>query len=175
LDHGIGIVQLPCPEQRAWGGVLKRWLRLLYGSKGTFLFRLGGILLPALVWYTRRIYRRLARATVDQIQYYQKAGMTVLDIIGIDPSPSCGVHKTLDLRMGLEEVARIDRNTAFSEDANRILKSTVISGQGLYVEELRKELARRGLRVAMTADDVMEEMEGKTSSVDVGAMIGREC
>jgi uncharacterized protein YbbK (DUF523 family) len=23
LDHDLGLVQMPCPEQRAWGGVLK--------------------------------------------------------------------------------------------------------------------------------------------------------
>jgi hypothetical protein len=26
VDDGVGIVQMPCPEQRVWGGVLKRHL-----------------------------------------------------------------------------------------------------------------------------------------------------
>lgn len=29
MDGGVGIVQLPCPEQRVWGGVLKRRLLAL--------------------------------------------------------------------------------------------------------------------------------------------------
>jgi uncharacterized protein YbbK (DUF523 family) len=36
LDGGIGICQLPCPEQRAWGGVLKRRMLVAFGSGGTW-------------------------------------------------------------------------------------------------------------------------------------------
>lgn len=35
LDRGVDICQLPCPEQRAWGGVLKRRMLVAYGSAGT--------------------------------------------------------------------------------------------------------------------------------------------
>jgi hypothetical protein len=38
LRQGVGICQMPCPEQRAWGGVLKRYILPLYGSKGTLLY-----------------------------------------------------------------------------------------------------------------------------------------
>lgn len=31
-DADLGMVQLPCPEERAWDGVRKRRLRRLYGS-----------------------------------------------------------------------------------------------------------------------------------------------
>jgi hypothetical protein len=37
LDDGVGICQMPCPEQRAWGAVLKRWILRAYGSQGTFM------------------------------------------------------------------------------------------------------------------------------------------
>lgn len=33
LDDGVGICQMPCPEQRAWGGVLKRWMLRAYGTR----------------------------------------------------------------------------------------------------------------------------------------------
>ena len=33
VDLGLGIVQLPCPEEQAWGGVLKRHLLRAYGSR----------------------------------------------------------------------------------------------------------------------------------------------
>lgn len=31
--EGVGICQMHCPEQRAWGGVLKRYLLPMYGSR----------------------------------------------------------------------------------------------------------------------------------------------
>lgn len=39
LKHSIGMVQMPCPEQLAWGGVLKQWLLKAYGIRGTLLYR----------------------------------------------------------------------------------------------------------------------------------------
>ena len=37
---GVGIVQMPCPEQRAWGGVDKRYTMPVYGAEHTKLRRL---------------------------------------------------------------------------------------------------------------------------------------
>src|SRR5512143_830165 len=68
LQRGLGMVQMLCPEQHAWGGVLKRRMLLFYGSKGTLRYRLRDVLLPVMLWYTRRIYRRLAQETANQIQ-----------------------------------------------------------------------------------------------------------
>ncbi|MGB5546406.1 MAG: hypothetical protein WBM74_07525, partial [Polyangiales bacterium] len=94
MDEGIGIVQLPCPEQHAWGGVLKRRLLWFYGSAGKLRYRLRGALLPIMLWYTRRIYRKLARQTAKQICDYQRSGVEVVGIVGVDASPSCGVCKS---------------------------------------------------------------------------------
>ena len=173
LEHGIGIV-LPCPEQHAWGGVLKRRLLLFYGSEGTLRYRLRNALLPLALWYTRRIYRRLARETADQIQDYQKSGLTVLGIIGVDASPSCGVHKSLNMRDAMEGVGRLERDRATAEDANLIVTSTVTSGRGLFIELLRKELDKRGMSIPLTAHDLIDELEGKLSSASVQALIGNE-
>ena len=174
LEHGIGIVQLPCPEQHAWGGVLKRRLLLFYGSEGTLRYRLRNALLPLALWYTRRIYRRLARETADQIQDYQKSGLTVLGIIGVDASPSCGVHKSLNMRDAMEGVGRLERDRATAEDANLIVTSTVTSGRGLFIELLRKELDKRGMSIPLTAHDLIDELGGKPSSASVQALIGNE-
>ena len=118
LEQDVGIVQLPCPEQHAWGGVLKRRLLLFYGSQLALRYRLLRAVLPVLLWYTRRVYRRLAREAADQIQDYQKSGFAVLGIIGVDGSPSCGVHQNLQMRAALEGLAHLDRETVSDADVN---------------------------------------------------------
>lgn len=55
-----------------------------------------------MLWYTRRIYRKLAKHAADQIQDYEKAGFSVLGLIGVDASPSCGVRQNLQMREALE-------------------------------------------------------------------------
>ncbi len=72
---GIGICQMPCPEQRAWGGVARRYLVLAYGSKGTVRYRLRRPLAWMFVWYTRRVYARLARRVVRDIADYGRSGV----------------------------------------------------------------------------------------------------
>jgi predicted secreted protein len=162
LDQGIGIVQLPCPEQHAWGGVLKRRLLLFYGSEGKLRYRLRGILLPIMLWYTRRIYRRLARQTAKQICDYQRSGIEVVGIVGVDASPSCGVFKSLDMRDALEKAARLDPSTATTREANLIVLETAVPGRGLFAELLENELERRGLRIPWEAHDLIAELEGDT-------------
>ena len=50
LDSGLGIVQMPCPEQHAWGGVLNRRLLWFFGTEGRLRYRLRNALLPVLLW-----------------------------------------------------------------------------------------------------------------------------
>jgi hypothetical protein len=76
LDQGIGIVQLPCPEQRAWGGVLKRRLLLFYGE-GRLRYRLRGALLPIMLWYTRRIVHGRGLFTELLEEELEKRGLRI--------------------------------------------------------------------------------------------------
>ncbi len=104
-QEGLGIYQMRCPEQQAWGGVLKRRLLPFFGSKGTFLYRLRHVLLPLFLWYTRWVYKRIAKVVVRDIEDYVRSGFEVVGIVGVGESPSCGVWSRLDLRCSLEAVA----------------------------------------------------------------------
>jgi predicted secreted protein len=174
LESGLGMVQMPCPEQKAWGGVLKRRLLFFYGSKGTLRYRLRAIVLPVMLWYTRRIYRRLAQETANQIQDYKESGIATLGIIGVDGSPSCGVHKTLNMREALDKIGRLERDSATAREVNRIISGTVTAGQGMYIELLRQEVGKRGLNIPLTFHDLIDELEGRFSSASVQAIIGTD-
>ena len=73
LQHaGVGIVQMPCPEQRAWGGADKRYTMPAYGADHTTLRRLrrpatwlfpgGNPGQPLSVSHVRRVCKRAVRA-----------------------------------------------------------------------------------------------------------------
>jgi predicted secreted protein len=97
-QEGLGIYQMRCPEQCAWGGVIKRQLLPFYGSKGSILYRLRQVLLPLFLWYTRWVYRRIAKVVARDIEDYVRSGFEVMGIAGVGGSPSCGVWSNLDLR-----------------------------------------------------------------------------
>jgi uncharacterized protein YbbK (DUF523 family) len=114
LGRGVGICQLPCPEQRAWGGVLKRRMLLAYGSAGTLRAPAVRLLLRPFTWYTRRVYARLACAITREVLDYRRCGVKVAGVVGIGGSPSCGVATTLDLPAAVGALtrcpaARLDR------------------------------------------------------------------
>ena len=167
LAREIGIVQLPCPEQRAWGGVLKSRLLRLYGTQRTIAYRMRRRALPLMLAYTRYMYRRLARRIAADVADYQQAGYTVIGIVGVDGSPSCGVARTLDMQRALECLAGLDIDSATSEEVNRIVRRSMTGGSGLFIQALRRELARRHIEVPFLAHDLFAELDGRVSDVQL--------
>lgn len=158
LEQDIGLVQMPCPEQQAWGGVLKRYLLAGYGVRGTLLYRLRSLLLPLLLGYTRVVYRRLARATAKQVADYLGSGFWVEGMVGVDGSPSCGLHKTLDMAQSFEALASLDIRTATVAEMNDLIRQNLCEGSGLYTSLLKEELEKRGLSIPYRAHDLMAEL-----------------
>ena len=167
LALDIGMVQMPCPEQLAWGGVSKRLLLGAYGAKGTLPFRYRRSLLPLAIAYTRFVYRRMAKRTSRQIEDYLDSGYTVVGVVGVDGSPSCGVGKTLDLRRSFDAImnAEVESLTAHKMDA--IVRRSLKGGGGIFTTALEEELARRGIEVPFLAHDLIAELDGKKSNMDL--------
>ena len=161
-QEGLGISQMHCPEQRAWGGVLKRSLLPIYGSRGTLLYRLRHVLLPIFLWYTRWCYWRLAKEVAGDVEDYIRSGFEVVGIVGVGGSPTCGVRTTLDLRRSLETVAgcplaRLDRRVMNDE----VVAACLSEGEGLYMAALRRELRRKHLSVRWYEHELLSEIRGK--------------
>lgn len=159
-----GIVQLPCPEREAWGGVTKRLLLMGYGSRGTLLYFCRFLILPLFLLHTKIVYRRLARRTVKEIRDYLRSGFTVAALVGIDGSPTCGVGRTVDLRRAFALTAAIDPGSLTVEGMNAIIRQSAIDGQGLFIAVLRRRLARTGLDVPILAHDLIGELDGAGST-----------
>lgn len=156
--QGIGISQMPCPEQRAWGGVLKRYMLPIYGSQGTLLYRLRGAILPLFVLYTRWKYRHLAKEVVRDIEDYVHSGFEVVGIVGVGGSPSCGVCNRLDLRRSLEVVAgcplaKFDRQVMNQEAVAACLSE----GEGLFIAAIQRKLRRKRLSIRWYEHDLLSE------------------
>ncbi len=159
LERGYGMVQMPCPEQHAWGGVLKRRLLRFFGSKATPLGRVRPAALPVLVWYTRRVCRRLARDVAAQMLDDESSGFDVVGVVGVDGSPSCGATRTIDVRRALDLVAEL-QPTATADDMNRIVLRSITAGRGIFVEELQAQLRRLRLDIPFFAFDLPSELAG---------------
>ncbi len=164
LNSDVGIVQMPCPEQHAWGGITKRLFLMAYGIKGTFLYHMRCILLPVFILYTKIVYRKLACATANQINDYLVSGYSVIGVLGIDGSPSCGVSTTLDMGKSFEMTASLDVETVTVGQMNTIIRQCLIDGRGLFTAILQNELKKRRINIPYRAYDLIAEINGNTSS-----------
>ena len=167
LDAGLGVVQMPCPEQEVWGGVLKRRMLWLYGLErrnrlAAALVRLGR---PIATWYVRRRSRRLARRIAAQIDDDVRSGVRVRAIIGIDGSPSCGVHTTIDAGRFVDAMMRVDVARFSTAAQNAMVRRFAAPGRGLFVDELARALRRRHLDVPLVAHDLFRELDGLPSAL----------
>lgn len=169
MTAGYGIHQLPCPERLAWGGVLKRRSLLLYHSKGGPWYPLRGVLLTAFVWWTKAVYKRLARQVAREVADYQRAGVAVDGIVGIGASPSCGVTTTLDLSASLEVVATCPAAALTREVMNeKAVLGCRRAGEGLFIRALDRELRHRGMALPAMEHDLAAELRGEQQTVLAG-------
>ncbi len=161
-QESLGIYQMHCPEQRAWGGVLKRYMLPIYGSQGTLLYRLRHAILPLFLLYTRWRYRRLAKEVVRDIEDYVRSGFEVVGIVGVGGSPSCGVCSTLDLGRSIEvlagcPLAGIERHRLNEES----IVACLIEGEGLFIEAIRRQLKRKHLPIRFYEHELLTEIRGQ--------------
>ena len=110
LQEGLGIIQMPCPEQVCLG--LEKYA---YGA--------------VVGEQLRGCFRRCAESVVEQLKEYLVHGYEVVGIMGMNPSPSCGVEVT----KGRGTMEGTDRNTAEQP------------GPGLFSEELVALLRQEGI------------------------------
>jgi alpha-1,6-mannosyltransferase len=173
IRSGVGICQMPCPEMRAWGGVQKQRMLLAYGLRDTKLYALRRPLFGLFIAATRLSYWRLARSVADEIEQYRDAGVTVLGVVGIGASPSCGVTTTLDLARSFETVAGCPLAAIDCTLVNQhAVADCRVGGAGLFVRALRRQLSKRGIDVRFLEHDLIAEMHGVEQRLDLGDASG---
>ena len=166
VERGDGLVQMPCPEQRVWGGVLKR--RLLWLIAHPHVARAAPLLMPAVTWYMRRRYARLASLIGSDVADYVHSGMAVTGIVGVAGSPSCGVETTLQLPCAVRAIGTRGRAPLTAEWMNDVVvKPALCAGRGMFIDELTRSLARRDVHV-MVVEQALERPNRDLGPTDCG-------
>lgn len=159
--EGVGICQLPCPEEYAWGGILKTPVARAYGASNSRVWPFRRFLLAAFVIYTRLRYLVLARRVVRQVRDYRRSGLEVSAIVGVEGSPSCGVTSTLDVRRWLERAGRCPLAEIDRDQVNAAVIASVVPGRGWFIDTMMRGLERAGISVPVIAHDLVGELEGR--------------
>jgi predicted secreted protein len=133
-DNDLGIQQMHCPETLYLG--IARWWQTknLYDSHGF-----------------RTFCRSLAVDVVTYMEEYIREGYQTVAVLSCDGSPTCGVTITSwDNAWGGSPVD-LDYGAA------------LIEGEGVYIEELKKEIESRGMPMppfyGLALDDASADMD----------------
>lgn len=123
-DQKVGMIQLPCPETevlgvRRWGHVKEQLSHPFYSE----------------------CCARLLSPFVRQAAMYQEQGYTLLGIIGIDGSPSCGVKKTCRSRQWGGDF--LDS----TETWGKVETLKWVKEPGIFMESFQKKLTEKALRL----------------------------
>ncbi|PKN70365.1 MAG: hypothetical protein CVU54_05805 [Deltaproteobacteria bacterium HGW-Deltaproteobacteria-12] len=165
--QGIGIVQMKCPEQKTWGGVLKREMLMGYGISGTPMNAFRKPYMLFFLWKSRRSFRKIAKDVVAEIKDYIDSGFDVVGIVGIKGSPSCGVSAALDLKKSAEFAAYLEIEKLNKEYFNQYCyKKCLVNKSGIFFDELKQELYAHHIKVNFFEHDLLTELQGKISNIN---------
>jgi len=129
-ESNVGIIQMPCPELSCLG--LDRGD--VHGGERDVVVENTRIRHQLETKRSAEIIQHLVDQIIFQIQEYIKNGFSILGIIGINRSPSCGVQTT--------------------SNNNR-----EVVGEGVFMERLKQELQRSGIHIDMVGIKALETDE----------------
>lgn len=141
MKNKIGIIQLKCPETEIYG--LKRWghVREQFDTP-----------------HYRNISRTLITQTIEEVKEYIRNGYRLPAVIGIDGSPSCGVHCSCSSEHWGGEISII-------QDLEAVKRIGYCNLPGIFMEELQMQLEHNGIQTVFLAykskglGRLMKEME----------------
>lgn len=166
IDRNISMIQIKCPEQRAWGGILKPLMWIAFDSRRLPLYQLRCIVLPIFRGYTKLCYRRYAKELVREISDYKAAGYRVVGMIGIDGSPTCGVKQHIDLEKAFQLYTRSKVKELNREEFNRSLYHVCLAeGRGIFIDQVKKRLDKKAMNIPIYAHSLIDESNRKTNSL----------
>lgn len=145
LDDGVGLVQMPCPEQRTWGGVRRPPLSWVLRHRR--LSRTLRPLIPVARRYLRWRYDSLARTVARDVADAARAGQEVVGVLGVAGSPSCGVQTTLDLEVALRRASGSEHALTARWLSQDVVAGAERPGTGWFIDALQERLADRQLEV----------------------------
>lgn len=126
IDHGVHLIQLPCPEFLQYGA--RRWGHTFDQFDNVFF---------------REQCRNMLKPVLLQLQEYMEnpEEFELIGVLGIDGSPSCGVKYTCRAPWGGEFSGR---------DVTDVLKSCRLSeGSGVFMSVFKEMLKENGIEMKM--------------------------
>lgn len=162
LENEFGIIQMPCPEQVISGGSFKRQSLKMFGTEGSYMYKLGKRLMPLFNGQIRRACGKIAGGVVREIKVWQDSGFEVVGIIGFDGCPFGGVNHSMDSKKSFDVIAGTKvENLSREKLNNTFFREIQIKEEGFLVKAIKKKMRKKKIEVNFYAPDFLSEYEKK--------------
>lgn len=146
LDNGISIQQLPCLECIGIGGVSRKtfdgYFPLISHSLKYGWFPVLKLFFKVWLLNFAWLCRREAVQVTDRMDDLITEGYTIVGVVGMNDSPTCGVTKTLDF---IEFTRLLALSEETGDTPRQIIQKTLMDGSSYFIGNLMKEARRRGI------------------------------
>ncbi|NHJ84546.1 MAG: DUF523 domain-containing protein [Asgard group archaeon] len=160
-EKGFGIIQLPCPEQLAWGGIQKPLLWFGVDNRKTIIYPFRHLIYRLFIIHTKRIFSKITRQIIKQIKENQKSGYIVQGIVGVGGSPTCGVYSSIDISR-IDDFAHLSIDKLDRTKLNELFYSKFLQeGPGLFIKILKRKLLKKKINISFFEFDLKKEMVGQ--------------
>jgi hypothetical protein len=174
-QRDVGLEQLPCIECVGWGGFSResifRFVPIFYRFSGSRLFPLVRAFGNLWLYKYRRLCRRKAKSIVSEIKNALSRGYQILGIIAMDDSPTCGINYTLNILDMVPELKK--RGLKLKEiqyPSLELMKNHIpellIEGQGYYMAEIKKLLAKEGIDIPIVGFNPWITLDHEIKRID---------
>ena len=173
LDNGVSIEQLPCLESIGIGGVSRRtfdrYLPLFSNSVKYGWFPLFKLFFRIWLIGFKGRCKKAAVQVVDRMEDILTEGYTLIGVVGMNDSPTCGVTKTLDLIEFIKLLATAEET---GNSPKHIIQQTLEEGTSYFIGNIIEESNKRGLDIKVVgyepwAESQKEEAERVAKLLDL--------
>lgn len=160
LDNGLNIEQLPCLECMGIGGVSRksfdRYFPLLSHSLKYGWFPIFKLFFKVWLIGFNRLCKKEAAKAVNRMEDYTREGYTIVGVVGMNDSPTCGVTKTIDF---IEFTRRLAVAEETGNTPKQIIQQTLVDGTSFFIGSLKKQSEKRGLSLKVVGFEPWTESQ----------------
>jgi len=110
----------------------------------------------------------MAKDVVKDIKDYTASGFTVVGIVGVSASPTCGVRSSLDIRKFYRFLQRTCVEDITKEQVNKqVTTDCLVSASGMFIDEIKKQIERLNIHVPLYEHDLQKEIHGDIISFEL--------
>lgn len=171
LRKNLGIEQLPCLECLGWGGVDRKsffkYFPMYLKYSETRIFPLLKLFGKIWIWKYRKLCKKQAKLVLNQMENFINSGYSIVGIIAMNDSPTCGLSKSINLWNSVRKFKSLGLklsdfiNPEFDK-MKFIIPNLCEDGTGYFMSEIISRIKRKDLAIKLIEfnpwNDIKEEI-----------------